>query len=105
MSENGYDVEQIPPSKEKGVRKGDYKVEGREMDCYAPNNPAKSVRGIWSEVKSKVETGQTKRVVINLSDWKGDIAALKKQFADWPIDGLEEVIITTPDRKVLHIFP
>jgi hypothetical protein len=40
------------------------------------------VRGIWSEVSTKVQGGQSQRVVLNLRDWRGDFGALQKQFDD-----------------------
>ncbi len=57
------------------------------FDCYAPSEK-KPARGIWSYIKEeKLEKGQTTRVVLNLQDWGGDIAALKKQFHDSPSPG------------------
>ncbi|MBO0930513.1 CdiA C-terminal domain-containing protein [Fibrella aquatilis] len=105
MAEHGYDVEQVPPSKEKGVKKADYIIEGKPIDCITPAETT-SPRSIWNRVEEKVVVNeQTKRVVLNLEDWKGDVNALKKQFADWPMEGLEEVIIITKDGSVQHIFP
>lgn len=73
------------------------------FDCYSPIKSDKAVRGIWSETKIKVDAGQTQRVVINLEDWRGDMAALRKQFADWPIPGLKEVKAITHDGDIAQI--
>lgn len=82
----------------------DFLLEGRVFDCYSPTLPTKSPRGIWGEVEEKVvERRQTQRVVVNLEDWRGDLTALRKQFADWPIEGLKEVKVITADGKIEQI--
>jgi hypothetical protein len=81
----------------------DYLLEGRVFDCYSPINPDKAVRGIWTEAKIKVEDGQTQRVAVNLEDWRGDLSALRKQFADWPIQGLKEVKAIIRDGDIVQI--
>ncbi|WP_239152789.1 hypothetical protein [Virgisporangium aliadipatigenens] len=83
-------------------KRPDFLVEGRVFDCYSPP-PGRSVRGIWSAVEEKVLDGQAQRVVISLHDWRGDPEALRKQFAEWPIAGLEEVKAVTADHRVIHI--
>ncbi len=81
----------------------DYLLEGRVFDCYSPTKSDKSVRGVWSEVEDKVvERQQTQRVVVNLERWRGDVSALRKQFADWPIEGLKEVKAITADGEILQ---
>jgi len=82
----------------------DYLVEGRVFDAFSPTKPTKSVRNIWTEIEDKVvERRQTQRAVINLEDWRGDMSALRKQFADWPIPGLKEVKAITPDGDIVQI--
>jgi hypothetical protein len=81
----------------------DYLLEGRVFDCYSPVNPAKNARGIHSEAKKKVEEGQTQRVVVNLESWRGDMSALEKQFAEWPVPGLKEVKVITQDGDIVQI--
>ncbi|WP_239117645.1 hypothetical protein [Paractinoplanes ferrugineus] len=86
------------------LKNPDYLIEGRVFDCYAPTEPAKNVRGIHWEVKNKVVTKrQTQRVVVNLADWAGDMVALRKQFADWPIEGLKELKAITPAGDLVQI--
>jgi hypothetical protein len=81
----------------------DYLLEGRVFDCYSPS-VAKKVRGVWSEVETKVVARrQTQRVVINLADWPGDMSALRKQFADWPIPGLKEAKAITPRGDIVQL--
>lgn len=81
----------------------DYLIEGHVFDCYSPT-PAKSVRGVWSGVADKIASGQTQRVVVNLNDWRGDLAALQKQFDDWPIAGLKELVAVTRRGAIIQIL-
>jgi len=115
LAERGYQIQQNPTRAEVAQARldggdmghpgkdPDYLVEGRVFDCYSPIKPDKAVRGIWTEVKTKVDDGQTQRIVVNLEDWRGDLPALKKQFADWPIPGLKEVKAVTHDGDIVQI--
>jgi hypothetical protein len=80
----------------------DYLIEGHVFDCYAPT-PLKPVRGIWSEVAKKVDKGQTQRVVLNLADWRGSLEDLRKQFGNWPVPGLKELVAVTPNGPIIQI--
>lgn len=80
----------------------DFLIEGHVFDCYAPN-PTKAVRGVWTEVSRKVGKGQTQRVAINLEDWEGDVAALRKQFDDWPVPRLKELIVVPRSGAIIQI--
>ncbi|MEU5945970.1 hypothetical protein ABZ793_10455 [Micromonospora sp. NPDC047465] len=80
----------------------DYLIEGHVFDCYAPT-PPKAVRGIWAAVSEKVEKGQTQRVVLNLEDWNGDLVALQKQFDDWPVPGLKELVAVQRSGVIVQI--
>ena len=101
LAKNGYDVEQNPTIA--GTEKNpDYKIGGEIFDNYAPtsDNP----RNIWSNVKLKVDSGQTKRIILNLNDSKVNLAVLTKQFVDWPIAGLEQVLVIHAG-EVIHFWP
>lgn len=101
IAKEGYDIEQNPTIA--GVlKKPDYKIEGKIFDCYAPtrNNP----RAIWSSIRDKIEEEQTQRVVLNLDDSDADTKALFKQFSEYPISNLEEVIIVKRG-SVFHLLP
>ncbi|MDB6371834.1 hypothetical protein PH362_07685, partial [Photorhabdus bodei] len=89
LAQNGYHVEQNP--KVIGDKKPDYKINGEIFYNYAPRSS--SVRNIWSEVKGKVDEGQTKNVVINISDTKVTLNDLKNQFSKYPINGLDKIIV------------
>ena len=72
------------------------------FDAFTPK-PNTSARNIWSTAKGKVER-QAKRILINLDDWKGSMDDFRKQFGDWKIDSMEELIIIK-DGKIEHLFP
>jgi len=102
-SKEGYDTEHIPPSKIKGEKTADYKIEGQEFDNYAPSSSRPD--NIWKNVKSKVDGGQTRRVVINLDDTPSVTAEqLRALSISKPIEGLEE-IITVKNGEIVHLFP
>lgn len=48
---------------------------------------------------------KTERVIINLMDWHGDAKELIKQFEDWTIDGLIEIIAIDKNKNIFHIYP
>ncbi|MCL7456300.1 hypothetical protein M8I35_03770 [Micromonospora sp. MSM11] len=83
-------------------RSPDYLVEGHIFDCYAPG-PTTSVRAIGSAVTRKVTDAQTQRVVLNLQDWQGELAALQKQFDDWPVPALKELVAVTRNGTIVQI--
>lgn len=115
IARQGYQIQQNPTKAEVARarretgdignprKEPDYLLEGRVFDCYSPVTPDKAVRGIWFEAKRKVDRGQTQRVVVNLDDWRGNMSALRKQFADWPVQGLKEVKVITRDGHVAQI--
>ena len=102
LAKNGFDIEQNPFVS--GVKNPDYKIEGKIFDCYSPTSKDKAVRGIWTEVKEKIIKQQTRRVVINLKIWEGDMVKLQKQFSDWVIEDLEEVMYITKEGKINHLI-
>ncbi|WP_213005264.1 hypothetical protein [Paractinoplanes toevensis] len=116
LADHGYQVQQNPTRSEVAAArqatgdignprsKPDYLIEGRVFDCYSPTKPDKNVRGIHSQVIEKVVIlRQTQRAVVNLADWAGDLAALRKQFSDWPIAGLKELKVITRNGDVIQI--
>ncbi|WP_435932716.1 hypothetical protein ACSF86_04020 [Moraxella bovoculi] len=100
LVDNGYDVEQRPNVD--GAKDPDYKINGIVYDNYAPktSNP----RSIWTAVKDKVDEGQTKNVVINISDSNVNIGTLKTQFAKFPIDGLENIIVIDKNSNIIFLI-
>lgn len=102
LAKKGYDIEQNP-NISNTTKNPDYKIEGEIFDCYSPYNSNKSVRNIWTEVKSKIDAKQTERVVINLKNWDGEISNLQKQFTDYPVENLKELMIIDKNNVVSHI--
>ncbi|MCG7376409.1 hypothetical protein MH215_05345 [Paenibacillus sp. ACRSA] len=104
LSRNGYDVEQNPKILDTN-KDPDYLINGTIFDFYSPQGETSS-RGIASQLeKKKIKKGQTRRIVLNLGDWNGDINELKQQFTEWPIMNLDEVIVVTKDKNVIHLIP
>ncbi|MEQ9843260.1 VENN motif pre-toxin domain-containing protein [Pectobacterium brasiliense] len=99
LSQNGYHVEQNPVTS--GVKNPDYKINGEIFDNIAPKT--NSVRNIYDRALEKVNSGQTNNVVINLADTKANVSDLQKQFHDWPIKGLDKVIVIDQSGKPIKI--
>ncbi len=93
LAQAGFDVVQNPAVD--GPKNPDYMIDGKVYDHYAPTTD--NVRRIWERVKEKVDDGQAPNVVIGLQDSAADEDMLRKQFADWPIEGLDEVLIVRGD--------
>ncbi|HHQ6582042.1 TPA: hypothetical protein ACSTJ2_004078 [Serratia fonticola] len=89
LSQSGFYVEQNPSIA--GRKNPDYRINGEIFDNYAPKSS--NVRNIYSEVKRKVVTGQTTNVVINMADTKVSLPTLQSQLNQWPIMGLDKVIV------------
>lgn len=89
LSKSGFNVEQNPYVS--GNKNPDFKINGEIFDNYAPKS--NSVRNIWTEVKGKIDEGQTTNVVINAGDTKVSIAQLQQQFTKWPVVGMDKLII------------
>ena len=100
LARHGHSVEQGP--KVPGNKNPDYRIDGEIFDNYAPTTT--KVRSIWSEVENKITSGQTNRVVLNLSDNKVELAALKTQFDKWPIAGLKQIIVVKGE-VVVYLWP
>jgi SPP1 gp7 family putative phage head morphogenesis protein len=96
LAGSGLDVVQNPVVA--GPKKPDYLINGEVYDHYAPSTD--NVRRIWERVKEKVDDGQAPNVVIGLRDSAASEEALRRQFADWPIDGLGRVLIVRPDGTI-----
>ncbi|MFI5755082.1 putative T7SS-secreted protein [Streptomyces sp. NPDC051569] len=102
LAKKGYQVEQNPQVP--GTTKNpDYRIEGEVFDCYSPT--ADTPRKIYSGIKKKVDDGQADRIVLNMSDSPVDMAAMRKQMNDWPIDGLKEVKVIDKAGNVILLYP
>ena len=99
LSQSGFNVEQNPYVP--GRKDPDYRINGEIFDNYAPKTS--SVRNIWSGVKEKIDSGQTTNVVINMSDTKVSIPSLQQQLNNWPIIGLDKVIVIDKSGNPVRI--
>lgn len=101
LARNGYDVEQNPSVP--GDKNPDYTIEGKVFDNYAPSgsNP----RNIAANIQEKIDSGQTERVVLNLTDSNVDADALRTQLRDWPIEGLKEIVVIDKNGNVVNFYP
>lgn len=90
LANYGNKVEQNPPTLPNG-KNPDYIINGEVFDSYAPKSS--SVRNIWSEVKGKIDEGQTRNVVINLANTPVTVESLREQFRKYPVDNLKKVIV------------
>jgi len=89
---NLYNLFQNPKMPEGVNVNPDYRINGYYYDCYAPNGS--NARNIWDYIKrEKVERGQASRIVLNLDDSGVSLSDLRKQFQDWPMEGLEDMIV------------
>ena len=106
LSENGYAVEQLS-DKVKGskpnINKPDLKIEGKIFDAYTPKSTT-SARNIWDVLNKKIEKGQADKFVVNMNESKITMEQMTKQFKDFSMKGLKEVILIK-DGKVIHLFP
>ncbi|MFI7606721.1 hypothetical protein ACIBTV_16490 [Micromonospora sp. NPDC049366] len=114
VAHQGYRVHQNPATREVASARldtgdtgdpdkaPDFLIEDHVFDCYSPTQ-SRSVRGVWDAVREKVEDGQTQRVVLNLHDWRGDVAALQRQFDDWPVARLKELVAVTRGGAIVQI--
>ncbi|MEU4570653.1 hypothetical protein [Micromonospora sp. NPDC023956] len=41
--------------------------------------------------------------MVDLQEWRGDPAALQRQFDDWPVPGLKEVKAILPNGEIVQI--
>lgn len=96
LAGSGFNVLQNPVVA--GPKKPDYLINGEVYDHYAPSTD--DVRSIWSVTKEKVDKGQAPNMVIGLQDSGANEEALRRQFTDWPIEGLVNVLIVRPDRTI-----
>lgn len=99
LAQSGFSVEQNPYVS--GNKNPDFKVNGEVFDNYAPKSS--SVRNIWTEVKGKVDEGQTTNVVINMADTKVSFSELQQQFTKWPVMGMDKLIVIDKSGNAVRI--
>ncbi|GEN07420.1 hypothetical protein SAMN05443572_101561 [Myxococcus fulvus] len=107
LARAGFKVEQRPQVSGT-TRQPDFRIEGRVFDNYAPStsNP----RNIWAVINdTKVnpvsKSMQADRIVLNLRDSSVDLPTLKRQFTDWPMPNLREVLVITREGGIVRFWP
>ncbi|MCV6547515.1 MAG: hypothetical protein OIF56_09575 [Cohaesibacter sp.] len=100
LEKAGYKIHQQPKitdaeAKADGLKKDkkpDFRINGKIYDNYAPTTDR--VRNIWTYIlEEKIQEGQTKRVVLNLTDSPVTIAEVLQQFKQYPMEELLDLII------------
>jgi RsiW-degrading membrane proteinase PrsW (M82 family) len=102
LAQAGYDVEHLHRGRQPGVKYPDYRIEGRIFDCKAPTS--RSARNIAGIMEDSITDGQARRFVLNLDGSPVSLDALRAQLRDWPVSGLEEVIVVR-GGDVVPLFP
>jgi Possible hemagglutinin (DUF637)/Contact-dependent growth inhibition CdiA C-terminal domain len=97
----GFKVEQNPNVS--GAKNPDYRIEGVVYDNYAPSTA--SARNAASEIGRKVVREQANNVVVNLTDSSITPVALQTQLTQYPIAGLNQVIIIDKAGTVIFFRP
>jgi len=107
LAKAGFKVEQRPQVSGT-TRRSDFRIEGRVFDNYAPStsNP----RSIWTvinktKVNPPVKSMQADRIVLSLRDSRVDLSALLRQFRDWPMANLKEVLVVTREGSIVPFWP
>ena len=104
LAQAGYDVEQHPSVP--GRKRPDYSIEGRVFDAVSPTSP--DAYSIWSNIrKGKIQRSQAQRIIINIDapDAEVSVDALRAQFQQHPIPGLEEVKVIDHGGAIIDIYP
>jgi hypothetical protein len=101
LTQQGFDVELLPPSQRKGARTPDIRM--RELDWEIKCPIGKSANTIKRAFK--VALRQSKNIIFDLRNSKMpdkvNIAKLEKEFSD--IKSAKNLIIITKSRKVLEL--
>lgn len=98
---NGYDVEQNPSIP--GPKNPDYRIDGELYDLKSPTTGR--VRNIASTLEDALAAGQADRFVVNLSGSSATASQLRAQLAEYPIPGLQHVLVITDSGAVVSVWP
>ncbi|NMO54828.1 hypothetical protein HH310_27045 [Actinoplanes sp. TBRC 11911] len=101
LAQNGYDVEQNPPTKPNG-KNPDYRIEGEYFDNYAPQTG--NLDNIRKKLSEKVSEDQADRLVLNLDDTTRSTADIEGMLRRRPIAGLRQILVVK-DGTVVPFFP
>jgi RHS repeat-associated protein len=103
LAMNGYRVNQNPTATElralkyeaAGTKEPDYIIENRVFDHLKPSS--NSAQKIRASIKDKIDEGQTKRIILDLTKNTVNIDTLRGRLTRFRIDELEEVIAIQED--------
>jgi hypothetical protein len=100
---NGHNVERLHQrSNAEGVKQPDYRIDDEIFDAFAPTTSR--ARNVWSYAERKVAGGQSKNIVINLSDSQATLEEIIAQFRAFPIPGLNRLWIIDQKGKLHYLF-
>jgi hypothetical protein len=111
LADRGYKVQQNPKlspdqMENLGLRREanpDFVIEGKVFDNLAPIS--ENVGGVRSGINSKVSSGQTRRLVVNLGDTPVTAGDLRRSLKENPIPNLQEVIAIDKNGGIHRTFP
>ena len=101
LAKNGYKVKQNPGTQPNG-KNPDYEIEGNIFDCLSPGSS--NIDQVRKGISTKVNSGQTDRIVLNLDDSKVSPDNVRDMLNRKPKTGLKEVI-GVKDGQITQIFP
>ncbi|HET6484595.1 MAG TPA: hypothetical protein VFG35_31770 [Actinoplanes sp.] len=101
LAQNGYDVQQNPPTKPNG-KNPDYLIEGEYFDNYAPQTD--NLDNIRTKLSNKVSEDQADRLVLNLDDTSRSMADIADMLRRKPIADLKQILVVQDDT-VVRFFP
>jgi Contact-dependent growth inhibition CdiA C-terminal domain len=78
-------------------------IEGKTFEVYTPSETT-VVKDVWLFVKNKISELIFDRFVVNMNESKLTMEQMTKQFKDYPIQDLKEIILIR-EGKVIHLFP
>ena len=101
LTEQGFDIELIPPVQLRGARTPDIKMKGIDWEIKCPTgNSANTIKRAF-----KVALGQSKNIIFDLKFSKMpdklSIIKLKKEFTD--IKSAKNLIIITKSRQIIDL--
>ncbi len=101
LAQNGYDIQQNPPTKPNG-KNPDYLIEGEYFDNYAPQTD--NLDNIRTKLSNKVSEDQADRLVLNLDDTSRSMADIADMLRRKPIADLKQILVVQ-DGTVVRFFP
>lgn|GEM_PF-3343488 len=99
LAKHGFEVVQNPVVP--GPKNPDYLINGQIFDNYAPSTG--NVRNMATYISEKVQGGQTNNMVVNLTDSPATPDALQTQLVNYPVPGLQQVIVIDQSGAIFRL--